>query len=80
MSYQHHWVVIYDEDWKCFMVDAEHTTLMFDEDRGSLYNKTLGVWEQPEEDSILRAEYLRLEKTLAYQLTRLELDKLTEVV
>jgi len=23
MSKQYHWVVVYDEDWECFMVDAE---------------------------------------------------------
>lgn len=73
MSYQHHWVVIYDEDWKCFMVDAEQTALIFDEDRGTLYNKTIGHWEMPEEGSIIKAEYSRLEEALAYNLTRLDI-------
>ncbi len=28
MSYQYHWVVVYDEDWGAFMVDGETTATM----------------------------------------------------
>ena len=70
MSYQHHWVVVYDEDWGAFMVDAEGEIL--DRDR-LLYNKESGKWEYLEEDTEQEAEYYRLEEILAYNLTRLDL-------
>jgi stress response protein SCP2 len=70
MSYQHHWVVVYDEDWKAFMVDAEGEVL--DRDK-MLYNKQSGKWEYLEEDSDQETEYYRLEEILAYNLTRLDL-------
>ena len=70
MSYQYHWVVVYDEDWGAFMVDAEGEIL--DRDR-LLYNKESGKWEYLEEDTEQEAEYYRLEEILAYNLTRLDL-------
>ncbi len=70
MSKQYHWVVVYDENWKAFMVDAEGELL--DRDR-LLYNKESGKWEYLEEDSVEEAEYYRLEEILAYNLTRLDL-------
>jgi hypothetical protein len=73
MSYQHHWVVVYDEDWGAFMVDAETTNVMLEEGDGTIYNKTTGHWEFAEEGSEELAEYQRLEEILAYQLTRLDL-------
>ena len=72
MSYQHHWVVVYDEDWGAFMVDAE-TTATMSRWAGTIYNKTTGHWEFPEEESDLANEYDSLENILAYQLTRLDL-------
>jgi hypothetical protein len=70
MSKQYHWVVLYDENWKAFMVDAEGEIL--DRDR-LVYDKESGKWEYLEEDSELEAEYFRLEEILAYNLTRLDL-------
>ena len=75
MSYEYHWVVVYDEDWGAFMVDAETTLLNLAEHPGVIYNKTTGRWEFAEEDSELEAEYQRLEEILAYQLTRLDIPK-----
>ena len=75
MSYEYHWVVVYDEDWGAFMVDAETTLLNLAEHPGVIYNKTTGRWEFAEEDSELEAEYNRLEEILAYQLTRLDIPK-----
>ena len=72
MSYQHHWVVVYDEDWGAFMVDAE-TTATMSRWSGTIYNKTTGHWEFPEEESDLANEYDSLEEVLAYNLTRLDL-------
>lgn len=71
MSKQYHWVVVYDEDWECFMVDAEST---LDRDK-LLYNKESGKWEYLEEDTDQEAEYYRLEEILAYNLTRLDLSE-----
>ena len=73
MSYQHHWVVVYDEDWGAFMVDIETTANFLEEDNGVIYNKITGRWEFAEEGSELEAEYQRLENILAYNLTRLDL-------
>ena len=73
MSYQHHWVVVYDEDWGAFMVDAETTNVMLEEGDGTIYNKTTGHWEFAEEGSEELSEYQRLEEILAYNLTRLDL-------
>ena len=70
MSKQYHWVVVYDEDWGAFMVDAEGEIL--DRDR-LLYNKQSGKWEYLEEDTEQETEYYRLENILAYNLTRLDL-------
>ena len=72
MSNQYHWVVVYDEDWGAFMVDAEGELL--DRDR-LLYNKESGKWEYLEEDTEQEAEYFRLEEILAYNLTRLDIPK-----
>jgi hypothetical protein len=72
MSKQYHWVVVYDEDWGAFMVDAEGEIL--DRDR-LLYNKESGKWEYLEEDTEQEAEYYRLEEILAYNLTRLDIPK-----
>lgn len=69
MSKQYHWVVVYDEDWKCFMVDAE---TMLDRDK-LIYDKQSGKWEYMEEDTEQEAEYYRLEEILAYNMTRLDL-------
>jgi hypothetical protein len=74
MSYQHHWVVVYDEDWGAFMVDAETTNVMLEEGDGTIYNKTTGRWEFVEEGSELEAEYRRLEEILAYGVNRLDLN------
>ena len=73
MSYQHHWVVVYDEDWGAFMVDIETTMAKLSEEQGVVYNKDSGRWEFMEEGSELQLEYLRLEDILAYNLTRLDL-------
>jgi hypothetical protein len=73
MSYQHHWVVVYDEDWGAFMVDAE-TTMTMSRWAGTIYNKTTGHWEFPEEESDLANEYDSLEEVLAYNLTRLDIS------
>jgi hypothetical protein len=73
MSYEYHWVVVYDEDWGAFMVDVETTLLNLSEHPGVIYNKTTGRWEFAEEGSELEAEYQRLEEILAYNLTRLDL-------
>jgi hypothetical protein len=70
MSKQYHWVVLYDENWKAFMVDAEGEIL--DRDR-LVYDKESGKWEYLEEGSELESEYFRLEEILAYNLTRLDL-------
>jgi hypothetical protein len=70
MSKQYHWIVVYDENWKAFMVDAEGEIL--DRDR-LVYDKESGKWEYLEEGSELVAEYFRLEEILAYNLTRLDL-------
>ena len=72
MSKQYHWVVVYDEDWGAFMVDAEGEIL--DRDR-LLYNKESGKWEYLEEDTEQEAEYYRLEEILAYNMTRLDIPK-----
>jgi hypothetical protein len=40
---------------------------------GTIYNKTTGHWEFPEEESDLANEYDSLEEILAYNLTRLDL-------
>ena len=72
MSYQYHWVVVYDEDWKAFMVDAEGEVL--DRDK-MLYNKRSTKWEYLEEDSDQETEYYRLEEILAYNLTRLDIPE-----
>ena len=69
MSKQYHWIVVYDEDWKCFMVDAEP---MLDRDR-LIYDKESGKWEYMEEGSTQEAEYYRLENILAWNMTRLDL-------
>ena len=74
MSYQHHWVVVYDEDWGAFMVDAE-TTATMSRWSGTIYNKDSGHWEFPEEESDLANEYDSLEEILAYNLTRLDITK-----
>ena len=75
MSYEYHWVVVYDEDWGAFMVDVETTILNLKDHPGVIYNKTTGKWEFLEEGSALEAEYLRLEEILAYNLTRLDIPK-----
>ena len=75
MSYEYHWVVVYDEDWGAFMVDVETTLLQLKEHPGVIYNKTTGKWEGFEEGSDLEKEYYRLEELLAYNLTRLDLKK-----
>jgi len=73
MSKQYHWVVVYDEDWGCFMVDAES-----EQDRDKImYDKETGRWEYLEEGSAEEAEYYRLEEILAYQMTRLDIPKKT---
>jgi hypothetical protein len=69
MSKQYHWVVVYDENWKAFMVDAESE---FDRDK-IMYDKETGRWEFLEPDSKEETEYYRLEEILAYNLTRLDL-------
>ena len=71
MSKQYHWVVVYDEDWKCFMVDAESE---FDRDK-IMYDKETGRWDFLDPDSEQEAEYYRLEEMLAYQITRLDLSE-----
>jgi hypothetical protein len=73
MSYSYHWVVVYDEDWKAFMVDIETTVNSLEEGSGVIYNKTTGHWEFAEEGSELEAEYQRLEEILAYGVNRLDL-------
>lgn len=75
MSKQYHWVVVYDENWGCFMVDAETTLMNLSEHPGVVYDNDSGRWEFMEEGSELEAEYYRLEEILAYQLTRLDLSK-----
>jgi hypothetical protein len=75
MSYEYHWVVVYDEDWGAFMVDAETTDLNLKDHPGVVYNKTSGHWEDLDDNLGLEAEYLRLEQLLAYNLTRLDLSK-----
>ena len=75
MSYEYHWVVVYDEDWGAFMVDVETTELNFGEVHGAAYNKTSGKWEDVKDDLGVETEYLRLEELLAYNLTRLDLSK-----
>ena len=72
MSYQHHWVVVYDEDWGAFMVDdaeplLDEDRLVYDKSLGKFYNMSMG---SPEEK-----EYQRLEEILAYNLTRLDIPK-----
>ena len=74
MSYQYHWVVVYDEDWGAFMVDGE-TTATMSRWAGTIYNKTTGHWEFPEEESDLANEYDSLDQILAYELTRLDIPK-----
>ena len=69
MSKQYHWVVVYDEQWGAFMVDAESE---FDRDK-IMYDKDTGRWEFLDPESEKEAEYYRLEEILAYQLTRLDL-------
>ena len=71
MSKQYHWVVVYDEDWGAFMVDAESE---FDRDK-IMYNKETGRWEFLDHDSEEEAEYQRLEEILAYQITRLDIPE-----
>jgi hypothetical protein len=71
MSKQYHWVVVYDENWKAFMVDAESE---FDRDK-IMYDKETGRWEFLEPDSEEETEYYRLEEILAYNLTRLDIPK-----
>lgn len=66
MSKQYHWVVVYDEDWECFMVDARRCLVKV---------KDSGKWEFLEEDTDQEAEYYRLEEILAYNMTRLDLSK-----
>jgi hypothetical protein len=75
MSYEYHWVVVYDEEWGAFMVDVETTILNLKDHPGVIFNKTTDKWEFLEEDSALEAEYLRLEEILAYNLTRLDIPK-----
>ena len=75
MSKQYHWVVVYDEDWGAFMVDAETTLMNLAEHPGVIYDKDSGKWEFMEEGSELEAEYYRLEEILAYQITRLDIPK-----
>ena len=76
MSYEYHWVVVYDEDWGAFMVDVETTMLNMSEHPGLVYNKTSGRWEDGlKEGSELEKEYYRLEELLAYNLTRLDIPK-----
>jgi hypothetical protein len=75
MSYEYHWVVVYDEEWGAFMVDIETTLLKLRDESSVVYNKTTGKWEFLEEGSALEAEYLRLEEILAYNLTRLDIPK-----
>ena len=75
MSKQYHWVVIYDEDWKCFMLDIETTMAKLSEEQGVVYDKDSGKWEFMEEGSELQLEYLRLEEILAYNMTRLDLSE-----
>ena len=69
MSKQYHWVVVYDEHWGAFMVDAESE---FDRDK-IMYDKETGRWEWLDHESEEEAEYYRLEEILAYNLTRLDL-------
>jgi hypothetical protein len=69
MSKQYHWVVVYDEHWGAFMVDAESE---FDRDK-IMYDKETGRWEWLDPESEEEAEYYRLEEILAYNLTRLDL-------
>jgi hypothetical protein len=71
MSNQYHWVVVYDEHWGAFMVDAESE---LDRDK-IMYNKDTGRWEYLEEGSEQEAEYYRLEEILAYQITRLDIPE-----
>ena len=71
MSKQYHWVVVYDEDWGAFMVDAESE---LDRDK-IMYNKETGRWEYLDRDTEEEAEYQRLEEMLAYQITRLDIPK-----
>ncbi len=76
MSYEYHWVVVYDEDSGAFMVDVETTIMNMAESPGLVYNKTSGRWEDYlEEGSELEAEYNRLEEILANQLTSLHIPK-----
>ena len=75
MSYEYHWVVVYDEEWGAFMVDIETTLLKLRDESSVVFNKTTGKWEFLEEGSALEAEYLRLEEILAYNLTRLDIPK-----
>ena len=71
MSKQYHWVVVYDEDWGAFMVDAESE---FDRDK-IMYDKETGRWDFLDPDSEEETEYYRLEEILAYNMTRLDLTK-----
>jgi len=71
MSKQYHWVVVYDEDWGAFMVDAESE---FDRDK-IMYDKETGRWDFLDPDSEEETEYYRLEEILAYNMTRLDLSK-----
>jgi len=75
MSYEYHWVVVYDEEWGSFMVDIETTLLKLRDESSVVFNKTTGKWEFLEEDSELEKEYYRLEEILAYNLTRLDIPK-----
>jgi hypothetical protein len=72
MSKQYHWVVVYDEDWGAFMVDAESTNVLIGNER-LIYDSNIGKWEDFEEESDTANEYYRLEEILAYNLTRLDL-------
>ena len=76
MSKQYHWVVVYDEDWKCFMVDALPWVSRAEFDRDKImYDKETGRWEWLDPESEQEAEYYRLEEMLAYQMTRLDLTE-----
>ena len=74
MSKQYHWVVVYDEDWEAFMLDAESTNVFLGDEK-LIYDCDTGRWEDFEEKSDTANEYYRLEEILAYNLTRLDIPK-----
>jgi len=72
MSKQYQWVVMYDENWGAFMLDAESTNVFLGNEK-LIYDSDTGKWEDFEEESDTANEYYRLEEILAYNLTRLDL-------